>query len=103
MRQERKAMHERIKLGRRDGSLTTEGATDLASFYSKKSQLEMLEAGKKMAEQGIERETGDEPYEDGYEDGPGEDETFGYAEEMDDDEEMGSGDDRQAPEPVLME
>lgn len=101
MRQERKEMHERIKLGRRDGSLTTEGATEMASFYSKKSQLWMLEFEKKMAEHGIGFNTGE--YVEECEDWPAEDETVGYAGEMDEDEEMGSGDDRQAPEPVLME
>ena len=106
MRVQRKETHERIKLGRRDGSLTSEGAKMLASLYSKDSQLEMLEAKKKLAEQGIEPETGDEPFGDECdEDGLGEDGAFGYEEEMDGDGDMGSGsgDERQAPEPVLME
>ena len=62
MRAERKAIHERIKLGRRDGTLTAEGAKVLTDTYSRSSQMKMLEARKQMAEQGITPEAGDESF-----------------------------------------
>lgn len=80
----------------------------MASLYRKESQLGMLEAGKRMAAQGIEPETGDEPFDEEPEDELVDEGTFEDAEGLDEDEDevedegMSSGDERQAPEPVLM-
>lgn len=101
LRKERKAMRKRLKRGRPVGTLTKGAAKDLASMHTEESQLEMLEAKRKMREQAIEPETGDEPYHEKLDKDFVDEDTFRDAEGLEEDEEMSSGDERQALEPVL--
>lgn len=119
MRVERKKVHERIKLGRRRGTLTAEGAKVLQDTYSKKSQINMLEAKKGMIRQGIAVEGGDEIIEDEAEDEEGEGGVRLADGMMGEDDDLGVGNEgcsedggsapepvrghRDPPEPVLMD
>ncbi|KAI9873237.1 MAG: hypothetical protein M1830_000671 [Pleopsidium flavum] len=58
MKADWKKVHVRIEMGRRQETLTIEGARLLAETYSEKSQLEMLEERKEMVRQGIAVEVG---------------------------------------------